>query len=131
MDISKTIQIEKLPVDEKVTQIDADGGIIAGHGRVTRAELARIANVNRSSVSRWVQKGNITIGSDGKIGLQDIPRDFFFARKKPTIASKILYAKKKITIALTVKPIKRNYLPGKKPAVKKNQINTIWLQKRI
>lgn len=35
--------------------------------RVTQAEFARMANVNRSTVNRWIQAGRIEVGPDGKI----------------------------------------------------------------
>ena len=38
--------------------------------RVTQAEFARMANVNRSTVNRWIQSGRIEAGPDGKIDAQ-------------------------------------------------------------
>jgi hypothetical protein len=33
--------------------------------RITRAEFARRANVNKSTVTRWIESGRITLGADG------------------------------------------------------------------
>ena len=46
-----------------------------GGRRVSPAEFARIANVNRSTVHRWGQNGRITIGPDGKIDLEAALRE--------------------------------------------------------
>lgn len=42
--------------------------------RVTQAEFARIANVNRSTVNRWVRNGRISAGDDGRIDVADALR---------------------------------------------------------
>lgn len=46
-----------------------------GGRRVSPAEFARIAHVNRSTVHRWGQNGRITIGPDGKIDLEAALRE--------------------------------------------------------
>lgn len=35
--------------------------------RVTQAEFARITKVNRSTVTRWIRNGRISLGDDGRI----------------------------------------------------------------
>ena len=42
--------------------------------RVTQAEFARMANVNRSTVNRWIQSGRIEAGPDGKIDAESALR---------------------------------------------------------
>ncbi len=52
-----------------------DTGAAGQKRRVSPAEFARIANVNRSTVTRWGQSGRISIGPDGKIDLQSALRE--------------------------------------------------------
>lgn len=39
--------------------------------RVSASEFAKIANVNKSTVSRWIKSGRIKLGGDGKIDAQE------------------------------------------------------------
>ena len=43
--------------------------------RVTQAEFARIAGVNRSTVTRWIRNGRITAGKDGRIDVDRALRE--------------------------------------------------------
>jgi phage terminase Nu1 subunit (DNA packaging protein) len=43
--------------------------------RITPAEYARRANVNRSTVSRWIANGRITVGPDGKLDVERAERE--------------------------------------------------------
>ena len=43
--------------------------------RVTQAEFARIANVNKSTVFRWTKNGRISLGPDGKIDVEAALRE--------------------------------------------------------
>lgn len=43
--------------------------------RVTQAEFARIANVNRSTVTRWIRNGRISLGPDGRIDVARAMRE--------------------------------------------------------
>lgn len=38
--------------------------------RLTRAEFARLMDVNRSTVTRWIDSGRVEVGDDGKIDPQ-------------------------------------------------------------
>lgn len=42
--------------------------------RVHQAEFARLANVNRSTVNRWIQSGRIEVGPDGMIDVAQAMR---------------------------------------------------------
>lgn len=43
--------------------------------RVTQAEFARIARVNRSTVTRWIRNGRISLGADGRIDVARAMRE--------------------------------------------------------